>query len=151
MGTPVQPAQPPSRITVELEVPFHDLDPLQVVWHGHYYKYLELARTQLQRAHRIDVPDLQGLGYGLFVYETRCRHTSPLRYGDRVQVEAWLHEVGVRMCVRYRVRNSSTGRGAARATTALAFTDPEGRMLSELPDELARRLAVVRPTPLAAS
>ena len=30
---------------VEHEVPFHDVDMTLRVWHGHYYKYLELART----------------------------------------------------------------------------------------------------------
>ena len=36
--------------SVEIEVPFHDVDALRIVWHGHYYKYLELARTQLLRS-----------------------------------------------------------------------------------------------------
>jgi acyl-CoA thioester hydrolase len=30
---------------VELDVPFHDVDLQRVVWHGHYYKYFEVART----------------------------------------------------------------------------------------------------------
>ena len=35
-------------------MPFHDVDALHVVWHGHYYKYLELARevTNLTLARR---------------------------------------------------------------------------------------------------
>jgi len=32
-------------IEIRLEVPFHDVDALRIVWHGHYLKYLELART----------------------------------------------------------------------------------------------------------
>ena len=34
-------------IGVELEVPFHDIDGLGIVWHGNYFKYFELARTEL--------------------------------------------------------------------------------------------------------
>ena len=34
---------------VELEVPFHHVDALGVVWHGHYLEYLEPARTALLR------------------------------------------------------------------------------------------------------
>ena len=37
-------------VHVDLEVPFHDVDVLQIVWHGHYYKYMELGRTALLRA-----------------------------------------------------------------------------------------------------
>ncbi len=29
---------------VEVRVPFHDVDPAGIAWHGHYFKYLELAR-----------------------------------------------------------------------------------------------------------
>ncbi len=33
--------------TIELAPAFHDLDPMEVVWHGHYVKYLEIARCAL--------------------------------------------------------------------------------------------------------
>jgi acyl-CoA thioester hydrolase len=29
---------------VEVVVPFFDVDSMDVVWHGHYVKYLEIAR-----------------------------------------------------------------------------------------------------------
>ncbi len=43
-------------VTVEHTVPFHDVDPLFVVWHGHYFKYFEYGREALMRAHGLDVP-----------------------------------------------------------------------------------------------
>ena len=32
---------------VEIEIPFHDIDLMRIAWHGHYAKYLEVARTAL--------------------------------------------------------------------------------------------------------
>ena len=32
---------------VIIEVPFHDVDTMHVVWHGHYLKYFEVARCKL--------------------------------------------------------------------------------------------------------
>ena len=32
---------------VIIEVPFHDVDTMNVVWHGHYLKYFEIARCKL--------------------------------------------------------------------------------------------------------
>lgn len=32
---------------VEIVVPFFDIDSMDVVWHGHYVKYLEVARCAL--------------------------------------------------------------------------------------------------------
>ena len=80
--------------SIELEVPFHDVDPMGVVWHGHYYKYLELARTELLRSRRLDVPDLLELGLGFIMIESGCRYAAPLRYGDRVRVAAWFRNTG---------------------------------------------------------
>ena len=47
MTIPDPPGRP--RAEVELEVPFHDIDAMQIVWHGRYVKYLEQARTALMR------------------------------------------------------------------------------------------------------
>lgn len=32
---------------VEIQVPFFDVDSMDVVWHGHYIKYFEVARCAL--------------------------------------------------------------------------------------------------------
>ena len=39
---------------VVIEIPFHDVDVIGVVWHGHYFKYLEIARCALLE--KIDDP-----------------------------------------------------------------------------------------------
>ena len=33
--------------TVNIDVPFFDVDMMDVVWHGHYIKYFEVARCAL--------------------------------------------------------------------------------------------------------
>ena len=45
---------------VELEIPFHDVDLQRVVWHGHYYKYFEMARTKLLRSLDLDAGEIVG-------------------------------------------------------------------------------------------
>ncbi len=39
----------PRSSEVRLTVPFHDLDPMRVVWHGNYLKYFDIARFALFR------------------------------------------------------------------------------------------------------
>jgi len=127
-------------VSVELEVPFHDTDPLGVVWHGHYYKYMELARTALLRSMDLDVPQIRDLGFRMYVIESRCRYAWPLRYGDRVRVSAWLRDVDNRINIAYEVFNVTENRRSARGHTILASTDADGVLLLETPDELLRRL-----------
>lgn len=131
---------PSDAVTVELEVPFHDCDPLGVVWHGHYYKFFEHARTALLRRIDLDVPQIRDLGYRLYVIESKCRYSAPLSYGDRVQVSAWFRELDNRIDVAYEIRNLTLGRRAARGHTILASTDADGNLLLETPDALLHRL-----------
>ena len=63
---------------------------MRVVGHGHYYKYLELARTALLRSRGLDLGELIGERFRMLVIESRCRYTFPLRYGERVRVTAWV-------------------------------------------------------------
>ncbi len=126
-------------IVYQAEVPFHDCDPLGIVWHGHYYKYLEHARTVLLRNHRLDVADFQELGFRLFMIETRCRHTHPLRYGDQFDVRARFQETETRIRIAYEVRNRTRARRAARAWTTLV-TLRDDDMLWETPLEIQARI-----------
>ncbi len=127
--------------SVEFEVPFHDVDALRVVWHGHYYKYLELARTRLLRSRKLDVADFSGLPVRVIMVESACRYVSPLHYADRVRISAWFRDVRNRICIDYEVTNLTRGRRAARARTILASTDLQGRLLLRTPEVILERIA----------
>lgn len=127
-------------VRVELEVPFHDVDALQIVWHGHYYKYFEIARTRLLRSRGLDAADFQRLKLGLLVIESSCRYVSPLRYGDRIEVAAWFRDLKFRIMVCFEITNLTTGVRAARGHTALVTTEPDGTMYHRTPESL---LAVI--------
>ena len=128
------------RVAVDLEVPFHDVDPLRIAWHGHYAKYFELARTVLLRSRRLDVPDFVELGYRLYMGEMRCRFIQPLRYGELFRVEAWFKEIEPRLLVAYRITEGASGRLCTRAHTTLVFTDHDGKLLMETPRAILDRL-----------
>jgi acyl-CoA thioester hydrolase len=130
--------------SVEMEVPFHDCDPLGIVWHGHYYKYLEVARTRMLRTLGLDKGSIIGprSEFRFVVVESRCRHASPLTYGDDVRITAWLGDLRHRIRILYEVTNLTTGRRAARAHTILATTDSGGRLLLETPAAVLEKIGV---------
>ena len=131
---------PEHAVSIEFEVPFHDVDALQIVWHGHYLKYLEHARTALLRSVGLDVEPIVSAGFAMMVAEVRCRHTAPLRYGDRVRVSAWCASIDHRVRLRYEVRNLTTQRRAARASTDLVTTDLDGTIQYRTPEFIADAL-----------
>jgi acyl-CoA thioester hydrolase len=125
---------------VELDVPFHHVDSLGIVWHGHYPKYFEAAGMALLRKLALDGGDLIGERYRLVVIETGCRHAFPLRYADRVAVTAWIADYARRLVIRYDVRNETHGRRAAHGHTTIATLDADGRLRLETPPEIVARI-----------
>jgi acyl-CoA thioester hydrolase len=127
-------------VVVEHEVPFHDVDALRVVWHGHYFKYFELARTRLLRSVGLDAGELIGGRFQFVVIDSRCRHGGPLRYGDRMRVAAWFGDLHRRIHIAYEIWNTTLGRRAARGHTTLATLDREGGLLFATPPEVLRKI-----------
>ncbi len=129
-------------VRVRLTIPFHDCDPLSVVWHGRYFEYFELARTELFVSHGIDVPQIRDLGFRMYVADVGCRYTFPLTYGDEVEVTAKATAWKPMLRIVYSVRNLTQSRRSARGFTALATTDFSGRLLLETPHAILERLFV---------
>lgn len=126
--------------SAELEVPFRHVDPMGVVWHGHYYAYMEAARTALLRSCGLDAGDLIGPRFAFFVIESKCRYIYPLRYADRVRVTAWFRDIKHRLHIAYEVENLTHHCRAARGHTILATTDLDHKLLLETPDEIQQRV-----------
>jgi acyl-CoA thioester hydrolase len=132
-------------VQVEHEVPFHDVDALGVVWHGHHFKYFELARTALLRSCSLDAADLAPGRNRFLVTAARCRHVGPLRYGDRMRIHAWFSEVGRRIGIAYEIWNLTLDRRAARGHTDLAAVDREGKLQLTLPATMRERIRGAAP------
>jgi acyl-CoA thioester hydrolase len=126
--------------SVELNVPFHDCDPLGVVWHGHYYKYMELARCEMLTPLGLDGDELVASGHLMYVIESKCRYAQALKYRDRVRVTAWIKDWDNRIMIVFEIHNLTAGVRAARGHTALATTDLDGKLLLETPRALLDRL-----------
>lgn len=133
---------------VAIEVPFHDVDALGVVWHGHIYKYLEIARTELfrlvelePRPGKIEKTGRDENNFSLRVVETRCRHLMPLRYGDQLKVRAWFRAIDEQIHVAYDVLNETRQYRAARARTTLVVVDARGKLVTERdPERVAQMM-----------
>lgn len=125
---------------VELTVPFHDCDPLFVVWHGRYFQYFERARCALLAELSLDIPDVRAMGYRMYVTDVRCRYMYPLAYGDRFAVRARVARSSPLIRITYQITNLTHGRKSARGYTDLATTDATGALISSTPSMILERL-----------
>lgn len=131
---------PADAIAIDLEVPFHDVDSLHIVWHGHYLKYAEIGRSAFMRARRLDMEDVIALGVGMVVVDANVRYSFPLRYAERMRVTTWCTRIDHRINLAFTLHNLTQDRVSARGVVSVVVTDSEGKLLLEAPDEIRRRL-----------
>ena len=100
---------------ITLEVPFHDVDAMGVAWHGHYLKYLELARTEMMRKIGLDFQQMKDSGHLWPVVGCQLKYVEALHYGQKVKVRAWVLEYESRLKVAYLITDVATGRRLTKA------------------------------------
>lgn len=126
---------------VEVEIPFQDLDPMQIAWHGNYFRYFEAARVKLLRTIHYDYPQMLASGYSWPMIEAHVRFVQALRYGQLIRVVADLMEWENRLKIHYRVQDAASGRRLTTGyTIQCAIEVSTGELQLVTPQALRERL-----------
>lgn len=135
--------RPLPRAEVEIEIPFHDVDMMQVAWHGHYVRYLEIARCKLLDAIDYNYAQMRDSGFAWPVIDLRLRYAAPALFAQRIRIEARLTEWEHRLKVAYTVRDATSGKRLTRASTVQVAVDManEDMCLASPPVLIERLLA----------
>lgn len=136
----------PRSAEVGIEVPFHDVDMVGIVWHGHYAKYFELARCALLDTFNYNYMEMMASGYGWPVIDMRLRYVRPARFGQKLRVRATLLEWENRMRIEYLVSDAVSGERLTKGETVqVAVHIGTREMCLQSPDVLFERLGEPKP------
>ena len=128
---------------VDIVIPFHDVDSMRIVWHGHYLKYLEIARCALLDQIGYGYRAMMQSGYAWPVIDVHVRYPKPAKFDQNVSVDAWIVEYANRLVIDYEIRDKATGERLTKArTTQVAVRMSTGEMLLASPAVLLQRLNV---------
>jgi acyl-CoA thioester hydrolase len=124
-----------------IRVRYAETDQMGVAYHGQYFAWFEVGRTDLLRSSGLTYKELEKGGLRLPVIETHARFLRPAFYDDVLLVRTAVSGVkGARVSFAYEVFREGTPEPLATAMTCHAAVDPGGRP-RRLPEELRRRLA----------
>lgn len=102
---------------VTIRVQFYDLDPMQVVWHGNYVRYLEEARCALLDRIGYNYVEMEASGYLWPIVDLRVKYVQPARFAQQIRVLATLVEYEHRVCIDYRIFDATSGTVLTKAST----------------------------------
>jgi len=127
---------------VEISVPFFDLDPMQIVWHGNYLNYFELARAGLFEHYGVDLYSYYNRERIIFpIIRTSTKHILPLKHRDRVICKATLVDANIKLVVDFEIRKAADGSVCTRGRTEqVAVKTPEMETLFSIPQDIRQLL-----------
>jgi len=94
---------------VDLVVPFHDVDMMEVVWHGHYLKYFEIARCAVLEKIDYNYPQMRDSGYAWPIIDLNLRYVKSAVFGQLITVNADIVEWENRLKIAYLITDKATG------------------------------------------
>ena len=108
---------------VELEIPFQDVDPMQVAWHGNYFRYFEAARSMMLRSVNFDYEEMRASGYMWPIIKAEVSFVQAARYRQRILVRATLAEWENRLKIDYLIRDAKSGGRVTKGYTVQCAVD----------------------------
>jgi acyl-CoA thioester hydrolase len=134
--------------TVPLTIEFYHLDPMNVVWHGNYVRFLEKARSALLDEFDYNYDEMFASGFFWPIVDMRVKYIRPLLFRQTVNITATLVEFENRLKLDYLITNAATGEKLTKAQTIQVAVDKDsGEMHFRSPKILLDKLAAKGITP----
>lgn len=133
---PTPPDPPTGAVTIEVPIPWRDIDSMQHVSNANYLAYMEEAGWQAPGVFGWPMERIRDeLGLGIFMKDLRIQYIDEIRYGDTVQVTTFLANVRRATSVRwFLLRRASDGELITRANARFAFVNMETGRPMRVPD-----------------
>jgi len=122
-----------------LKVRFCEVDPYEVVWHGHYISWFEVGRNDLASRFGLDPMQLREVGLMAPVVDLSCKFKLPARYDEEVTIQTTMQRSETaKLIFSYTVMRDTEM--LAEGSTTHVLTDLKGTMLYKVPSAVQQRI-----------
>ncbi len=101
----------------EVIVPFEDLDPMGIVWHGNYMRYLEHARCDMLAKLNYTYKNMKSDGFAYPVAKMNVKYIKPATFEDVLVIESDLISIEPSLDIQYVIFNKATKEKIFEAST----------------------------------
>ncbi|MFY8328022.1 acyl-CoA thioesterase [Pseudoalteromonas sp. ZZD1] len=108
---------------VDMVVPFYDLDPMRIVWHGNYVKYIEDARCVLLNKIGYNYNAMEESGYMWPIVDMRLKYVASAVFGSHIRIHASLVEFETRIKIDYKIECLDSHKVLTKAYTIQVALD----------------------------
>lgn len=122
------------------KVAFFDVDSMEVMWHGNYVKYLEMARCELLDKLGYNYIAMKKDGFAFPIVKLDVKYVRPAFFNDIIKVTTTLSECETFLKFHYLIENEK-GEKLSEANTAQAVIEMKSlQTCFEMPDTLKKAI-----------
>lgn len=127
---------------MKLAVQFYDLDPMNVVWHGNYLKYLESARCDLLKKIGYDYDNMRADGVVYPIAKMDLKYIKPCKFNQVLFLETIVEELDPALIIKYNIFDEESGEKVFSAKSMQICVDIKtGESIYSAPEGLKQKLA----------
>ena len=101
----------------EVKVSFEDLDPLNVIWHGNYIRYMEQARCDMLSKLGYTYIDMKNDNTAYPIAKMKVKYIKPATLGDILMFKSDIISIEPSLDIKYTAFNKKTGEKIFEAKT----------------------------------
>jgi len=125
----------------QVRVRYAETDQMDVVYHGNYAQYFEVARAEAIRQLGFTYKNMETLGTYMPITELHCKYLRPAHYDDLLSIKVILKELpaGHRIEFDHEVYNEA-GSLLTVGKVVLYFMDAKTNQKTSMPEVLYNKL-----------
>jgi acyl-CoA thioester hydrolase len=121
---------------------FYDLDPMNIVWHGNYPRFLEHGRVAVMDKIGYGYKEMVESGFAWPIIDLRMRYARPMKLAEPVRITAGIIEWENILRLVYSIVDVASGERVMRASTSqVALSIQTSEMQWIAPPVLREKLA----------
>ena len=126
----------------QVRVRYAETDQMNVVYHGNYTQYFEVARAESIRQLGFTYKDMEAMGIVMPIVEWHAKFIRPAHYDDLLTIKTILKELPTdhRIEFLHEVYNEA-GKLLTTGRAVLYFVNSKTMTKTNMPDELRARIA----------
>lgn len=122
---------------IQIKVPFYDLDPMNIVWHGNYVKYLEEARCALFAKLNYTYYDMYNDNIMYPLAKMDFKFIKSAKFGDNLKIEATFKELEPAIIIKYDIY-SGKDKILSASTMQMGVNVKTGETIYNAPEKLLK-------------
>lgn len=120
----------------KIKVEFYDVDSMDIVYHGNYVKFLEVARCVLLEKLNYTYVDMRNEGYAFPIVELNIKYIRSLKFREEAIVKIYLTEYENCLKFDYEIFNHEGVLATKASTTQMVIDERTNKTLFVCPQSL---------------